>query len=359
MRLPLFLPVVLMSLIVVEQSQGFRFRNRKLLKQTNAKLHGQVVDLTANHGEDNRIWSDALCQKRDMYVYLPPGFDPKKQYPLMIWLHGFAQDEVSFLQYVAPPIDARIAKGTFPPTIIVAPDGTFDGHACLTNGGSFYLNSKAGKYEDYLMKEVWDFVHKNFPIRPEREAHAIAGASMGGHAAYNKGIKYRKCIKHVLGIYPPLNTRWISCRGRYRDNFSPETWSWRTDFSSRFEVVGRFYLILTFRLGQITRRLYGNDELTTSRIIQENPIEMLDKYNLRPGELEMYVAYGGRDEFNIDAQIESFLYHAKKRGLHLKVVYDPKGRHDLDTARRFIPSALAWLAERLAPYSPCLSESSP
>src|SRR5262249_62399560 len=56
----------------------------------------KIVDHTANHGKDNRIWSRSLYQRRDLYVYLPPGYDPSQRYPLILWLHGFTQDEQSF-----------------------------------------------------------------------------------------------------------------------------------------------------------------------------------------------------------------------------------------------------------------------
>src|SRR5262249_25971828 len=87
----------------------------------------------------------------------------------------------------------------------------------------------------------------------------------------------------------------------------------------------------------------------------ENPIEMVDRLALRPGDLEMFVAYGGKDEFNIDAQVESFLYLAHYRHLEVGVAYDPKGRHDVATAVKLFPDIIAWLAPRLAPYSsgPC------
>ena len=49
--------------------------------RVNRQLHGRVLDYTANHGQDRRIYSPALCQKRDLYVYLPPCYDPCKQYP--------------------------------------------------------------------------------------------------------------------------------------------------------------------------------------------------------------------------------------------------------------------------------------
>jgi hypothetical protein len=66
----------------------------------------------------------------------------------------------------------------------------------------------------------------------------------------------------------------------------------------------------------------------------------------------MYIAYGGRDQFNINAQVESFLYRAKERGLTVTVDYDPKGKHDVKTALRMFPAIVDWLAPLLAPYSP-------
>ena len=62
----------------------------------NEKISGSVIDFTNNHRVDRRFYSPALEQKRDMYVYVPPGYDPKERYPLMIWLHGFNQDEKDF-----------------------------------------------------------------------------------------------------------------------------------------------------------------------------------------------------------------------------------------------------------------------
>ena len=84
----------------------------------------------------------------------------------------------------------------------------------------------------------------------------------------------------------------------------------------------------------------------------ENPIEMIDRLNLKEGELSMYVAYGAKDQFNLAAQNESFLYRAKERGLTVAVGYDPKGKHDAPTALRLLPGVVDWLGPQLAPYSP-------
>jgi S-formylglutathione hydrolase FrmB len=323
------------------------------LERVNRGLHGQVIDHTNNHGHNRALWSPALCEYRDLYVYLPPCFDPHKQYPLVIYLHGFAQDEHSFLRDIVERIDQAIWCGKLPPVIVAAPDGSLRGSDCLFTAGSFFLNTKAGAFEDYLMIDVWDFLMKNYPIRPEPEAHVIAGASMGGGAAFNKAIKFQDRFKTVIGIFPPLNTRWISCRGRYMDNFDPNCWGWREDFSHGLEVVGRFYGVVTIRMRQVSFPLYGRNNPDTAMLVsRENPIELLDAYDVRDGQIAMYVAYGGLDQFNLDAQVESFLYHAKERGITVDVAYDPRGKHDLATALRLMPGALEWLAPRLAPYAP-------
>ncbi|MGH7226280.1 MAG: alpha/beta hydrolase, partial [Gemmataceae bacterium] len=260
------------------------------LNRINGQLQGQVLDFTRNHGSDKRIWSPALQQKRDLYVYLPPGFDPCKRYPLLIWLHGHTEDEFTFLHDVIVHLDRAICAGRLPPLVIAAPDGSIRGMDCFFFSSSFFLNSEAGRYEDYLMVDVWNFVLEHFPIRPERDAHAVFGVSLGGSAAFNKAIKYPDCFRHVIGIFPPLNLRWQNCCGRYHAPFDPECWGWRTDFVHRRTVLARFYGI-PIRLSSILNPLYRrHNPETLPAIIRNNPIEMLDLYDVQPGQFEMFVA---------------------------------------------------------------------
>jgi S-formylglutathione hydrolase FrmB len=322
-------------------------------QRMNRRLSGTLVDFTHNHGVDRRIWSEALGQKRDMYVYLPPGFDPQLCYPFVIWLHGFGQDEHTFAEIVAPRIDQAITCGTIPPIIIAAPDGSLSGHECYLTPGSFFINSVAGRFEDFVMQDVWNFMFQHYPLRPEREAHVLAGVSMGGGAAYNLSIKHRDRVGGVMSIFPPVNTRWIDCHGRYMGNFDPNCWGWRTDFSRRNEVVGRFYGVVTIRLKRITDPLYGKRVVPTAEeVASENPVEMLAQYNVQPGDLGMFIGYGGKDQFNIDAQVESFLCVAQQRGLPVAVSYVPGGKHDYRTAFKIVPDLLTWLDAQLRPFAP-------
>jgi S-formylglutathione hydrolase FrmB len=334
------------------QALAWRKDNAELNK-INKRIAGKVIDHTANHGADHRIWSRALGQRRDLYVYLPPGFQTDVRYPLLIYLHGFGQDEQSFLHHVVPLLDKAIASCALPPLIAAAPDGSFNGEPCHCQGGSFFLNALKGDYEDFVVDDVWDFVVKNYPIRCEREAHILAGVSMGGFAAYNLGIKHREAFGVVAGICPPLNLRWIGRDGNYQANFDPNNWGWRTQVDRSREVIASFFGgTVKIRLRDLLDPVFGQGPDAIWSISRENPIEMIDRYGIREGELAMFVAYNGKDEYNIDAQVESFLYWAKCRGLTVAATYDANGKHLMPDMARHLPAFFEWLAPRLSPYSP-------
>jgi S-formylglutathione hydrolase FrmB len=334
-------------------ASGWRKGYNNDLAVTNRVLKGRVVDYTNNHGKDNRFWSPALQQKRDVYVYLPPGYDPHKQYPLVLWFHGFSQDETTLLYQVAPVLDAAIQKGTLPPAIVAAPDGSLNGESSIFNGGSFYINSRAGRFTDYVLGDLWTMLHQQYSIRPEREAHILVGVSMGGFAAFNFGFKYRDRFGVAVGIFPPLNLRWVDARGRYFSNFDPNNWGWRTELQHCRDVVGKFACgLVKYHLYQMIDPLFATPAEALEGVSRENPIELMIRSNIQPGDLEMFIAYGGKDQFNIGAQVESFLYVAKQRGLHVGVAYDPNGKHDFATAYRLFPHLAAWLRPRVEPYAP-------
>src|SRR5262249_16071574 len=149
------------------------------------------------------------------------------------------------------PIDRAIVAGCLPPCIVAAPDGSLRGVRSYLSAGSFFLNTKAGRFEDFLLVDVWNFLVENFPIRPEPEAHVLLGASMGGWAAFNKVFKYPDRFRVAVGIFPPLNLRWVDCHCRYMANFDPCCWGWRTDFSRSCETIGRFYCVIHIPLGRV------------------------------------------------------------------------------------------------------------
>jgi S-formylglutathione hydrolase FrmB len=332
------------------EGQAAALGKRAALERVNQCIHGQVLDFTHNHGSDRRIWSAALCEKRDLYVYLPPGFNPAKQYPLGIFLHGATQDEQFFMGGLVERFDQAIVQGKLPPFIVAVPDGSLLGRPSFLNIASFFANTDAGRYEDYLMEDVWNFLMENFPIRPEREAHALIGASMGGSAAFAQAIKHRDKIKVAIGFMPALNLRWVDCFGHYWGAFDPCCWGWRTKLRP-CEVIGRPGDLVKIRFRNLYCPLIGYGPDAMAKLGSFNPIELMDQYELKDGELALFAGYGGQDEFNIGAQVESFLYRAKERGVTVGVAFDPQGKHDVESGRRLFPEALRWIAPHVAPYA--------
>jgi hypothetical protein len=159
---------------------------------------------------------------------------------------------------------------------------------------------------------------------------------------------------------PALNLRWLDCHGNYWAKFDPCCWAWRTDLTGR-EVIARYLGVVRIHSGPVTDPLFGLGPAAVAEMSRENPIEMLDRYGVGPGELAMYVGYAGRDECNIDAQVESFLYRARQLGLGVEASYDPKGHHNFRTAKRLLVGSFPWLGQQLAAYGvpPCTPEMPP
>lgn len=322
------------------------------LKHLNRHLKGQVHDYTANHGQDARILSAALGQRRNLYVYVPPGYSADKRYPLVIWLHGLAQDETSFLSIV-PTLDREIASGSLPKCVIVAPDGTYRGKASLKEPPPMYLNSPLGKFEDYIMYDVWNHATGKYSIHIEKQAHVLAGASMGAFGAFNLGIKYKNDFGVIAGVLPPLNLRYADRRGRTDSNYDPSTFAWLKEYRpdstvARFGPLG----MVAVKQRQLIAPVFGEGPDVIARVAAENPAEMLYSHDVKPGELEMFVGYGDRDEFNFDAQAESFAAIALGKGIKVHTVLVQGGKHDKETAALMIPNFVEWLRPKLKPYAP-------
>jgi S-formylglutathione hydrolase FrmB len=349
MRTPVPFALAMMLSLVGQAARADGLFFHPNLDAINRCLAGQLVDFTNNHGADRRIWSPALSAKRDLYVYLPPGYDPRKKYPLAIVLHGAAQDERFFLKSAVHSFDAAIQRKDLPPCVVAVPDGSHFGRPSYFRMATFWANTDLGNYEDYLMVDVWDFVMANFSIRPEREAHVLIGASMGGSAAFTQAIKHKDRVKIAMGFVPALNLRWVDCHGRYETPFDPDCWGWREKVRP-FEIVGRPKGILNIRFHKLYGPLAGCGHDAMAKLSLFNPIEVMDRYDLKPGELDLFVAYGGKDEFNIAAQCDSFLFRAKERGLQIGVEFDPNGRHDEPSVRRLFPEAMRWVAPLLEKY---------
>jgi len=125
--------------------------------------------------------SAALGQERMFNILLPLEYDKStRRYPVLYLLHGYGDDHMMWSLRSNVTVYAE-RHGV----IVVMPDGS----------RAFYVNSAAdekAKFEDYIVKDLVDYVDANYRTMPLRRSRAIAGLSMGGYGALFVGLKHYK-----------------------------------------------------------------------------------------------------------------------------------------------------------------------
>ena len=322
--------------------------NNRNLDRLNEVLAGKVVDFTRNHGPDRRIYSTVLEQYRDLYVYLPPGYCDAQPCNLIVWFHGaFGDEQIAFFLSRIEVLDRLIACGACGPTIVVFPDCTVSGLSSPFAAHSFMINGRAGCFENHLFQEIIPFVERKFSVKREREARAIAGISAGGFAAMTNAMRHREQFSSIATLGPPANLRYDNVEHRYFQDFDPATYRWREDYRSQ-EVVGKFLAgLVQLRVGPFVNPIFGPHDELLENVKKVNPTDLLFTQDIQPGEFNIFIDYPKRDNFNFDAQTESFIYFARMKGLPLTVIRDEYGRHTVPYFYDAMPRMWKWLARRL------------
>ncbi|HEY5936056.1 MAG TPA: alpha/beta hydrolase-fold protein [Kofleriaceae bacterium] len=127
--------------------------------------------------------------ERDLYVYVPPDYDPDRRYPAVLAIVGFTGtggyhfNVDPLTESLDRRLDRLIASGACPPVIVAAPD-------CFTRvGGNQHINSAGtGRYEDYVCDEIIPFVDGHYATLP-RGRWGVFGKSSGGYGAIVLGMR--------------------------------------------------------------------------------------------------------------------------------------------------------------------------
>src|SRR5882757_2831153 len=142
---------------------------------TGGAQASQLVEITipAAPGQIANKWLPGYPGPPRARVLLPDGYDPAKQYPLLVLLAGLSSNYRVWSDAGQGQI-AKTAPGF--PGIIVMPEGGSGWYVDWWNGG------KRGdpSWESYYVEQVIPQILKRYRIRPERRWHALAGVSMGG-----------------------------------------------------------------------------------------------------------------------------------------------------------------------------------
>jgi len=137
---------------------------------------------------------------RDVYVYLPPGYDDgAARYPVVYYLHStnWSAKQTFADGTLQARIDRAIAKGVTRPFILVAPEYS------TASVGSFYENSPtSGRWLDYTMKEVLPLVDHRFHTIAQGNARGLVGEFMGGRGALALAMLYPESFSVLYTMHP-------------------------------------------------------------------------------------------------------------------------------------------------------------
>jgi S-formylglutathione hydrolase FrmB len=284
---------------------------------TDTQTQGNVVILRHESEllRDNPLGDPHI---RDLFVYLPPGYDNgDSRYPSVYCLTGFTGrgkmllNDAAFTPNLAERMDRLIAAGTIKPMIVVMPD-------CFTwYGGSQYINSTAtGNYEDYLTREIVPFVDARFRTLDNRISRAVMGKSSGGYGALIMGLRHADLFGFVCSTagdcyfeycYMQDVSKALRVINGDPKGFMKKFWETEKKGKNDFPAVNfigmsacyspdgtEFDMPFDLETGEIGTGVW-------ERWLEHDPVRLAEKYveNLKSLEL-LFIDAGTRDEFALD-----------------------------------------------------------
>lgn len=164
--------------------------------------HGNIDTIQYN--------STTVGTVRTTLIYLPPGFDRNKKYPVLYLLHGIGGDEFEWLRNGHPEIilDNLYSEQKITPMIVVLPNGR-----AMKNDraeGNVFDPEKAASFATFekdLLNDLIPFIEAIYPAIKNRESRALAGLSMGGGQSLNFGLGNPGTFAWVGGFSSAPNTK--------------------------------------------------------------------------------------------------------------------------------------------------------
>jgi S-formylglutathione hydrolase FrmB len=138
---------------------------------------------------------------RPGYVYLPPGYDPSRRYPVVYLLHGMPGSPTEYLAGtdLVDFADDGIAAGRLEPFIAVLP---------AAGTSRDYNGEWAGPWAHELVAQIVPFVDSFLPTIDSPAARVIAGLSAGGYGATDIGLRNVGVFGEIAswsGYFHPLH----------------------------------------------------------------------------------------------------------------------------------------------------------
>ena len=154
--------------------------------------------------------STVTGKRREVNVYLPPGYSGGKKYPVLYLLHGIGGNHYEWTGYIKAPaiLDNLIADDKAVPMIVVMPNGR--ALPDDTPPKEIYSPEHAAgfaKFERDLLDCLIPAIEAKYAALTNREHRALAGLSMGGGQSLNFGLGNLDAFAWVAGFSSAPNTK--------------------------------------------------------------------------------------------------------------------------------------------------------
>jgi enterochelin esterase-like enzyme len=177
--------------------------------------------------------SQVLPDRRDLIVYLPPGYDhqPERTFPVL-YLHdgqNLFDGRTSFVPgrtwHVREHADAAIEAGEVEPLVIVGIYNTGDRRiAEYTHEYNWQMGGgEADAYGLLITNELMPWVARHYRVRHERENTGIGGSSLGGLVTLYLGLRHPAVFGKLAVLSPSVWWNHKSILG-YLNEHAPQLW---------------------------------------------------------------------------------------------------------------------------------------
>ena len=145
---------------------------------------------------DVAIQSEILGREMKYSIYLPDGYDGQTTLPVLYLLHGYGDDQNSWLDKgnMAALTSAAITTGEVGKMVVVTPD------AMQTFYNNGYQNGMA--YEDYFFNELIPTVEAMLNVGKDKSKRAVGGLSMGGYGTLYYAVQHRDMFCCAYAMSP-------------------------------------------------------------------------------------------------------------------------------------------------------------
>jgi predicted alpha/beta superfamily hydrolase len=158
--------------------------------------------------------SRILPDRRDLIVYLPPGYaaEAGRTYPVMYMHDGqnLFDPATSFIKgrtwQVRETADAAIEAGEVEQLIIVGIYNTGDRRlAEYTHERDWQMGGgEADSYGALLTRELMPWIAEHYRVKPGREHTGLGGSSLGGLVSLYLGLKYPEVFGRLAVLSPSV-----------------------------------------------------------------------------------------------------------------------------------------------------------